>query len=335
MSNYKSTDIAIIGISGKFPGSKNLDEFWGNIIEGKESVSFFTTEELSNESISKELLDSDSYVKANAYLKDKHYFDSGFFNYLPKEARLMDPQMRLFHQVCWHALEDSGYGRRKADDKIGLFAGAALNNDWMNYSQLLTSEGADAFEASQGSNISFLCSRVSYALDLQGPSVYLNTACSTSLVAVQEASSSLLLRECDIALAGGVRVNNFSKKGYPYREGMIYSRDGHCRPFDAGASGTVSGEGAGVVVLKRLKDALADKDTIHAIIRGSGLNNDGSRKMSFSAPSIDGQIKAVTRALKMSKIPAESVGYLEAHGTGTVLGDPIEVEALNRSYGRS
>jgi iturin family lipopeptide synthetase A len=335
MNNYKSTDIAIIGVAGQFPGAKDIGEFWTNIKNGVESISFFSDEELLKEGISKDLINSAHYVKAGSFLKDKHYFDSSFFNYLPEEAKLMDPQIRLFHQNCWHALENAGYGDRNTLSSTGLFAGGFVNNNWMNYVELSKDKDVDSFVSSSLSHITHLCSRVSHALNLQGPSVYINTACSTSLVAVQKASTSLLLRECDMALAGGVRINNFSKGGYLYETGMISSKDGHCRPFDVNASGTIGGEGVGVVVLKRLKDALKDNDTIYAIIKGSGINNDGAQKMSYTAPSMESQIIAITKAIKMAKVESESVGYIEAHGTGTLLGDPIEVEALNNSYDKS
>ncbi|MBA4058242.1 MAG: polyketide synthase, partial [Marivirga sp.] len=209
MSNFKTTDVAIIGVAGQFPGARNINEFWTNIRDGIQSISFFTNEELIDEGIPEDLINSASYVKANAYLKDKHYFDSAFFDYLPDEGKIMDPQLRLFHQNCWHALEDAGYGKRTLQSKIGLFAGGFINNSWMNYAQVSKPSDVDTFTAYQLADISFLCSRVSFALDLRGPSVYINTACSTSLVAVQKASTSLLLRECDMALAGGVRIVNY------------------------------------------------------------------------------------------------------------------------------
>ncbi|MBA4055353.1 MAG: hypothetical protein C0490_11625, partial [Marivirga sp.] len=231
MSNYGDTDIAIIGLAGQFPGADNIEKYWNNIRDGVESVSFFSEEELLNEGISKDLISSKSYVKANAYLENKHCFDAAFFGYTSEEARLMDPQLRLFHQNCWHALEDAGYSDKNVQSTIGLFAGGAVNLNWMNYAHLSNSNNDIGYSISMlGSDVAFLCSSVSYALNLQGPVVCLNTACSTSLVAVQKASMSLLLRECDLALAGGVRINNFSKRGYLHKEGTPDSRDGHCRP---------------------------------------------------------------------------------------------------------
>ena len=336
MSNYNGMEIAIIGMSGRFPGANTINEFWKNLQSGKEAITFFTDEELAKEGISKEQLKDPNYIKAASLLEGKEYFDSGFFGYIPSEAGLMDPQIRKFHEVCWHALEDAGYDFQNKKSTVGLFAGGATNNNWENYAMLANSESQlDGYTVSNLSDITFLCSRVSYLLNLKGPSLYINTACSTSLVAVQKACMSLLLRECEIALAGGVSIGNKGKEGYRYQPGMIYSKDGHCRAFDAEASGTIGGEGAGVVVLKRLKDAIADGDHIYAVIKGSGVNNDGNDKVSFNAPGVDGQSQAIRKALKMSGVDPKSISYVEAHGTGTDLGDPIEVQALTKAFGKS
>lgn len=336
MDNYNGVEIAIIGMSGQFPGAEDVQQFWENLKEGVESISFFSDDEALNEGEDKNSIKNPSYVKANAYLKDKEYFDAAFFGYTPSEAKLMDPQLRLFHENCWKALEDAGCDVTTNNQKIGLFAGASSNVNWLTYSLLTNMDNSvNSFNAFQLRDATFLCSRVSYLMNLQGPSVYINTACSTSLVAIQRACMSLLLRECKIALAGGVTVKNYSKKGYIYEEGMIDSKDGHCRTFDAQANGTVGGEGIGVVVLKRLTDAIADGDHIYAIIKGSGVNNDGANKIAYTAPSIDGQSQAIMKAISMSKIPSESISYVEAHGTATKLGDPIEVEALINSFGKS
>ena len=334
MSNFNGVEIAIIGMSGQFPGAGDIDKLWNNLKEGVESVAFFSDEELLAEGAREYDLQSPQFVKANAYLEEKEFFDADFFGYLPAEAALMDPQLRMFHEHCWRLLETAGYGiLNKDNNKIGLFAGATSNNNWENYAILANMAGlVEDYTASQLRDITFLCSRISYLLDLQGPSVFINTACSTSLVAVQRACMSLLTRECNMAIAGGICINNYSRRGYLYQEGMISSPDGHCRPFDSEAAGTVSGEGVGVVLLKRLADALKDGDTIQAVIRGSAVNNDGHQKMSFTAPGVEGQYKAIVKAMQMAKIPAESISYIEAHGTGTRLGDPIEVEALNRAF---
>ncbi|MEW7293171.1 hybrid non-ribosomal peptide synthetase/type I polyketide synthase [Aquimarina sp. 2304DJ70-9] len=336
MKKYNGVEIAIVGMSGQFPGATDIDQFWENLKNGVESIDFFNDEELLKEGEKKENINNPSYVKANAYLDDKQYFDSEFFGYTPSEAKLMDPQARLFHENCWKALEDAGYDITTNTDKIGLFAGASSNVNWLTYSLLSNLDNAvNNFNAFHLRDITFMCSRVSYLLNLQGPSVHINTACSTSLVAIQRACMSLLLRECKMAIAGGVTIKNYSKKGYFYEEGMIDSSDGHCRTFDADADGTIGGEGVGVVILKRLSDAIKDGDHIYAVIKGSGINNDGSNKIAYTAPSIDGQSQAIHKAMSMGKIEPESISYIEAHGTATKLGDPIEVEALTHSYGKS
>lgn len=336
MNKYSGVEIAIIGMAGRFPGADNIFEFWDNIKNGKESISFFSDEELISEGVPEHEIDNPQYVKANAYVSNKEYFDSAFFNYLKAEAKLMDPQMRLFHETCWKAIEDAGYDVNRFKNKIGLFAGASSNVNWRNYVTISSMESpVDSFSKEHFSNVNYLCARISHQLNLRGPSVFIDTACSTSLVAVQRASMSLLLRECDMALAGGVTIWNSSKHGYFYKEGMIRSKDGHCRAFDERSSGTVGGEGTGAVVLKRLKDALNDGDNIYALIKGSGINNDGKEKMAFTAPSVNGQYQVITKALKMAQVSPESISYVEAHGTGTVLGDPIEVEALNLAFGKS
>jgi iturin family lipopeptide synthetase A len=336
MSNYSGAEIAIIGMAGQFPGADNVRQFWENLKNGVESISVLTDDELLSEEVPELHLKDPAYVKANAYLRNKEFFDADFFGYLPAEARLMDPQIRIFHQTCWSALEDAGYGVRQPSEKIGLFAGGPCNNNWMNFAMIANNDNlVDAFTASHLRDVTYLCAKVSYALNLQGPSVFMNTACSTSLVAVQKACMSLLLRECTMALAGGVRVNNFSKRGYHYLQGMINSPDGHCRTFDINANGTVGGEGVGIVVLKRLEDALKDNDNIFAVIKGSAINNDGNQKISFTAPSIDGQSKTIMKAMRMARVEPESISYVEAHGTATKLGDPIEIEALNLAFGQS
>lgn len=336
MNKYHGVEIAIIGMAGQFPGADDVDEFWKNLKHGKESISFFTDEMLLEEGESRERLNNPRYVKANAYIRNKEFFDSNFFGYLPAEAKLMDPQLRLFHENCWSAMEDAGYDLSKNGEIIGLFAGGSPNNNWVNYSTIANAgDIVDGFTTSHLNDVTFLCSRISYLLNLQGPSEFINTACSTSLVAVQRACMSLLLRECSMAIAGGITLRNYSKKGYLYQEGMINSTDGHCRAFDKNASGTVGGEGVGVVVLKRLDDAIRDRDNIHAIIRGSAVNNDGHDKMSFTAPSVTGQYKAIRKSMHMAHVEPESISYVETHGTGTVLGDAVEIEALNLAFGKS
>jgi len=334
MKQFTGLEIAVIGMSGRFPGASDIHAFWENLKNGVESISVLTDEELAEEiGPDRSLMGNPNYVKASSFLKDKEYFDSAFFNCLPDEAMLMDPQMRLFHECVWSAIEDAGCNLER--DKVGLFAGAGINTNWEVYCQLINQGLVDDFSASQLYNARFLASRLSYLLNLRGPSVFVDTACSTSLVAIHQACRSLLVGDCNVAVAGGVTITNRSRKGYLYEEGMIHSRDGHCRTFDADASGTVTGEGTAVVVLKTLKNALKDSDHIYAIIKGGGVNNDGNNKVGYTAPGVDGQTEAIMMAHRWSKVPPESISYVEAHGTGTRLGDPIEVEALNRAFGKS
>ncbi|MBL3658752.1 non-ribosomal peptide synthetase/type I polyketide synthase [Fulvivirga sediminis] len=336
MQKYNGMEIAVVGMSCQFPGANDVLEFWQNLKGGKESIKRFSKEELLAAGVPKDVIDNPKYVAARGELSGAEYFDSEFFGYRAAEAKLMDPQLRLFYQHCWKAIEDAAYDLNDYQDKIGLFAGGGPNNNWENASILSNTEGeVEEVTASQLRNISYLSTRVSYKLDLKGPSLYINTTCSTSLVAIQRACMSLLLRECKMSLSGGAFITNYPDRGYHYQEGMIYSADGHCRAFDHNASGTVAGEGVGVLLLKRLDDAIKDGDTIHAVIKGSGINNDGAQKVSYTAPSTEGQQEAIMKALKMAKVPKESVSYIETHGTGTGLGDVIEIDALNRVYGES
>ncbi|MBL3658745.1 non-ribosomal peptide synthetase/type I polyketide synthase [Fulvivirga sediminis] len=336
MKDYSGIEIAVIGMSGKFPGAKDLNEFWDNLKNGYESVTYFTDEELAEAGVPESEYKHPDYVKANSFLENKENFDADFFGYRPEEARLMDPQIRLFHEECWKALEDAGIDIRKNQDKVGLFAGGSPSLNWETYAMFANEQNyVDSFTASQLKDITYLCARVSYLLNLQGPAFYLNTACSTSLVAIQRAVMSLLLRECKVALAGGVSLSHSTKRGYFYEEGMVSSNDGHCRTFDEKAIGTIRGEGVGVVALKRYKDAVKDGDHIYAVIRGASVNNDGSEKMSFTAPSEHGQYKAILKAYNMAKVDPATINMVEAHGSGTPLGDPIEIEALNKVFGKT
>ncbi|MDW3192242.1 MAG: amino acid adenylation domain-containing protein [Cytophagales bacterium] len=334
--DYNGMEIAVIGMSGRFPGANDIGEFWQNLKSSKESITFSSREDLLNSGEKEHYINHPNYVKASSYLQNKENFDASFFGYVPDEASLMDPQMRVFHECVWGAMEDAGYIMSENKDKVGVFAGGATNVNWQNYAQIINSgREVDELSAYVFRDVNYIATRISYLFNLRGPSIYINSACSTSLVAIQRASMSLLLRECDMALAGGVSIGNKAEKGYMYQEGMTASKDGHCRAFDADASGTIRGEGAGVVVLKRLKDAIADKDNIHAVIRGSAVNNDGRNKVGYTAPGISGQQQTHLKARKMANVPAESISYIEAHGTGTPLGDPIEIEALTLAYGKS
>jgi acyl transferase domain-containing protein len=335
MEKYTGLEIAVIGISGRFPEAGDITEYWENLKAGRDSISSFSDEELLEEGVTASQIADPAYVKSNAYLQEKDHFDAAFFDYRPGESALMDPQMRIFHECCWEALEDSGY-IDPVNNNVGVFSTGSLNVNWVLYAMLKNKDGeVDNLTASYLRDINFLSSRISYKFNLKGPSVFIQTACSSSLVTIHEACNSLLLGECSMALAGGVTVRNYSKKGYRYEEGMIHSKDGKCRPFDAGSSGTVGGEGAGVVVLKRLKDAIRDRDHVYAVIKGTGINNDGRNKVGYTAPSSQGQAEAIKKALKMAQISPQSIGYIETHGTATELGDPIEIEALNLAFASS
>ncbi|MCX6579422.1 MAG: amino acid adenylation domain-containing protein, partial [Candidatus Aminicenantes bacterium] len=327
--------IAVIGMAGRFPGSKNIDAFLSNIKNGVESIRFFTREELIQMGVEDKLINNPDYVPAKGVLERKEYFDSFFFGYTPAEAEIMDPQVRLFHECTWEALENAGYDPFHYDGPVGLYAGASPNPLWVI--SPLTSGAAggsypEIWNALQFSDKDYLSTRIAYKLDLKGPCVTIQTACSTSLVAVDHACRALVGGACTIALAGGVSVTFQDEGGYLYQEGAIMSPDGHCRAFDAGAKGTVGGNGVGVVVLKRLEEAEADGDTIYAKVKGFAVNNDGRNKVGFTAPSSQGQAKAIRNALDMAMAPPESIGYIETHGAGTLLGDPIEIEGLKLAF---
>jgi acyl transferase domain-containing protein/NADPH:quinone reductase-like Zn-dependent oxidoreductase len=326
--------IAVIGLAGRFPGAANVAEFWRNVRDGIESVTFFSREELLDKGVIAPLLDDPHYVKAGAVLDGVELFDADFFGFTPREAEITDPQHRVFLECVWEALEDSGYDPERYDDQIGVYAGAGPSTYLINYllrrPDVLRSAGALALQL--GNNKDYVPLRVSYKLHLRGPSVNVNTACSSSLVAVHMACQSLLDHQCDIAIAGGVGIQVPQNHGYLYEPNGILSPDGHCRAFDARAQGTVSGNGAGVVVLKRYGEALADGNSIRAVILGSAINNDGASKVGFTAPSVEGQARVIGEALAVADVDPATIGYVEAHGTGTPLGDPIELEALTEVF---
>ncbi|MEO0683695.1 MAG: type I polyketide synthase, partial [Cyanobacteria bacterium J06649_11] len=327
-----SDEVAIIGMAGRFPGAKNVSEFWQNLCAGVESVRFFEEEELRSHNIEDELLQHPDYVKAKAVLNDIDLFDASFFSISPREAEIIDPQHRLFLECAWEALEDAGYDPDKYDGQIGVYAGASISTYLLNILQAGLSDSFNYFDLLIGNDKDHLATRVCYKFNLRGPSVSVQTACSTSLVAVHLACQSLLNGESDIVLAGGSTIMIPQNIGYLYQEGGILSPDGHCRTFDSQSVGTVSGNGIGIVVLKRLDDALADRDCIHAVVKGSAINNDGALKLGYTAPSIDGQTQVISEALAISSVKAETIGYVEAHGTGTKLGDPIEISALTTAF---
>ncbi|NIM15446.1 MAG: SDR family NAD(P)-dependent oxidoreductase [Candidatus Aminicenantes bacterium] len=331
-NNYTGLEIAVIGMAGRFPGAQNIKEFWENLANGVETVTFFPDEELEEAGVDKSLLENPNYVKAMGYLKGIEDFDADFFDYTPGEAEVMDPQIRLFHECAWEALEDAGYVPDTYDGLIGLWAGASDSFHWKGLAVLSGQmEKFGQFGLDHFANKDYLCSRIAYKLNLRGPVVSVHTACSTSLVAIHMACQGLLSGETDVALAGGVSIIPF-KGGYLYQEGMIQSPDGHCRAFDGSAAGTLAGCGLAIVALKRLEDAVEDGDYIHAVIKGSSVNNDGVQKIGYTAPSVEGQVEVLQDALQTAQVEVESIGYIEAHGTGTALGDPVEIEALIAAY---
>jgi acyl transferase domain-containing protein len=326
-------DIAIIGMSGRFPKARNITEFWQNLRDGVECISFFSEQELQAAGVNPALLDEPDYVNAAGVLDDIELFDASFFGFNPREAEIMDPQHRFFLECAWESLENAGYDPERYRGAIGIFGGASENYYKPN---LLSNPDIVAlmggFQMSIANEKDFMTTRVSYKLNLRGPSLAIQTTCSTSLVSVCVACQSLLNYHCDIALAGGVSIGIPQTTGYFYQVGGILSPDGHCRAFDAEAKGTVGGNGVGIVVLKRLADALADGDCIRAVIKGSAINNDGSLKIGYTAPSVDGQAEVIAMAQAAAGIDPETISYIEAHGTATPLGDPIEIAALTQAF---
>lgn len=335
MGNIGSTgavtgmEIAVIGMSGRFPGAMNIDEFWDNLIMRVESLSFFSDEEVEAAGVPPEVVRSPNYVKARMTLKDIEYFDSVFFNYTPREVELMEPQMRLFHECAWEALEDAGYDPESYKGNIGVISGASSSAYWEALSFF---SGNTGWGDSMLANKDFISTRIAYKLNLTGPASMVQTACSTSLVGIHQACRALLTGECKMMMVGGVGMTLPQKQGYLYEEGMILAPDGHCRAFDANAGGTVGGNGIGVVLLKRLKNAIDDGDYIYAVIKSTAINNDGSQKVGYTAPRVEGQAAVISTALRMARVPADSICYVETHGTGTPLGDSIEIEALKKAF---
>jgi phthiocerol/phenolphthiocerol synthesis type-I polyketide synthase E len=328
--------IAIVGMSVRLPGASDLEAFWKNLRDGVESIRFFTDRELLDAGVEPASLQDPNYVKARGALDDVDLFDAAFFGFTPREAETMDPQHRLFLEEAWTALEHAGCNPGAFDGAIGVFAGANLTGYLLRNlapnDELVKRVGPLQIRIRNDKD--FLATLVAYKLDLKGPAINVQTACSSSLVGVALACQSLLSYQCDMALAGGVSVTVPHRSGYLYQEG-VYAPDGHCRAFDARARGTVLGDGVAVVVLKRLEDALADGDTVHAVIRGFATNNDGALKLDYTAPSVDGQAEVIAMAQSLGEVDPETVTYVEAHGTGTPLGDPIEITALSQAFRRS
>lgn len=327
--------IAVIGMSCRFPGADTPEQFWENLRDGVESIRTFGDDEIDPR-VPRDLLADPNYIRRRGVIEGIDRFDARFFGLSGLEARIMDPQHRVFLELAWEALERAGYPPGRTRDLTGVFAGAG--NPTYFYQNILTRpdvvETLGEYQTMVSNEKDFLATRTSYSLGLKGPSISMYTACSTSLVCIGHACDSLLNYQCDLALAGGISLLLPQNSGYLYRDVMILSRDGHCRAFDDRASGTVSSNGGGLVVLKRLSEALEDGDEVLAVIRGAGICNDGGDKMSFTAPSVDGQAEAIRMALANSELAPEEITYVEAHGTGTRIGDPIEVEALSQVYGQ-
>ncbi|NEA98888.1 type I polyketide synthase [Streptomyces sp. SID13726] len=337
-TRFSENDIAVIGLAARFPGSETVEEFWENVAAGRESVRPVGEEEFLQAGGDPADLADPSLVRRASVIEGIDLFDAGFFGYSPAEAAIVDPQQRLLLECAYLALESSGYAADQGEGAVGVYAGAGDSRYYAShvYPRFAGQPGSvELVHTTAANSLGTLATRVSYELGLTGPSLSLQTACSTGLVAIHTACQDLLNHACDMALAGAVSVNPSAKLGYRHVPGGVFSPDGSCRPFDADAGGTVPGDGVGVVVLKRLADALADGDRIRAVVKGSAVNNDGRRKVGFSAPSTEGQCEAILMAQALAGVDADSIGYLEAHGTGTSLGDPIEVEALTRVFRES
>lgn len=330
-----TTAIAIIGMSGRFPGANTVEAFWTNIANGQKSIRFFSDEELLAAGVTLEELKQPNYVKAGTVLPEIETFDAAFFGYTPREAEVIDPQQRVLLEVAWEALEAAGYTAETYQGMIGVFAGTAISTYMLNniFPRPDIIELLGPLPVSLGNDKDSLATRISYKLNLRGPSIAVQTYCSSSLVSVHLGCQSLLNYECDMVLAGGVAIAVPQISGYLYQEGGLLPPDGESRPFDASAKGSLKGNGAGMVVLKRLAEALEDGDHIHAVIRGSAVNNDGRFRASYAAPGLEGQSEVIAEALANAEVEAESIGYIETHGTATELGDAVELAALSKAFG--
>ena len=338
-SNLQLDRVAIIGMAGRFPGARSVGEFWRNQLTGLKSISRFRVEDLQVPHAAEFAADP-NYVRARSVLEDPDLFDAEFFGILPREAELMDPQQRLFLECCWQCFEDAGYDPSNYPKSVGVYAGTSMPTYFLSQicsqpdflARFLGGYQVSNYLEMMGNSADFLSTRVSYKLNLRGPSFTMQSGCSTSLLAVTQACQALLTYQTDMALAGGVSITFPQKRGSFYQEGGMISPDGHCRTFDADAMGTVFGSGVAIVLLKRLEDAVRDRDQIYAVISGFAANNDGSAKVGYAAPSIDGQSRCISLAYETGGVDPASIGYIEAHGTGTPLGDPIELTALTKVF---
>jgi phthiocerol/phenolphthiocerol synthesis type-I polyketide synthase E len=336
-STQLSDGIAVIGMAGRFPGAPSVAAYWENLRNGIESITHFSEDELE---VPANISQNPQYVRARGVMEGVDLFDAEFFGIHPREAEYTDPQHRLLLETAWEALEDAGCDTERFAGSIGVFAGCSQNTYLLHnlssnpafLAEYLSSQQMGAHPSMLGNDKDFIATRISYKLNLRGPSIAVQCACSTSLVAIVQACQNLLAFQCDLALAGGVSVTFPQRRGYVHEEGSLVSGDGRCRPFDVAAGGTVFGDGVGLVVLKRADEAIRDGDPIRAVIRGFAVNNDGSTKVSYMAPSVDGQAEVIATAQALAGIDVSTIGYVEAHGTGTSLGDPIEVAALTKAF---
>ncbi len=332
--NKELEGVAIIGMAGRFPGADNVTEFWENLKNGKCSIVKYSDEELINAGVDKQVLGNPNYVKAGSHIVGIDLFDAAFFGYTPREAECMDPQHRLFLECAWETFELAGYNPETYKGLIGVFGGCGTAG-YLSKNLVFNPDLAETigdFQIMLGNDNDYFTSRVSYKFNLSGPSINVQTACSTSLVAICMGYQNLITYQCDMALCGGASLKMPARHGYMYKEGFIFSPDGVCRAFDEKANGTVQGEGSGAVLLKRLDEAVRDGDHIHAVIRGAAVNNDGSLKAGFTAPSVDGQAQVIALAQELADISPDTITYVETHGTGTPLGDPIELAALTKAF---
>ncbi|MGO4391807.1 amino acid adenylation domain-containing protein [Variovorax sp. M-6] len=334
-SSGNDEPIALIGMAGRFPGATSVEQFWDNLCEGRDSISFFDDATL-DPAVKAVLRDNPNYVRARGVIDDVEWFDAAFFGINPKEAELMDPQQRLFLEICWECMERAGYTPDQYPGPVGIFAGMNNATYFLNHVQKQPDRVDEfgAFQVMLANEKDYIATRVAHRLNLTGPAIAIHTACSTSLVAVAQAFHALRAGQCDAALAGGIAITCPPRSGYLHEEGAMLSPDGHTRSFDERAQGTVFSDGAGVVMLKRLSDALAAGDPIYAVLRGAAVNNDGGAKASFTAPSINGQAAVISASLASAGVDARSISYVEAHGTATPMGDPVEIEGLTRAFAR-
>ncbi|WIF05596.1 polyketide synthase [Serratia sp. B1] len=328
-NEFTGIELAVIGMAGRFPGAGDIDAYWNNLCQEIDSVTWHA------DFAPQASTDGSWHVPAGYLLTDVDQFDAKFFAMSPKEAAITDPQQRLLLECAWEALENAGYAATCHQQNVGVYVSSGPSGYWLhnlaNNRQLCAT--TSKMQLLIGNDKDYAANRISYKLDLKGPSIVVQSACSSSLLAVHTASQSLLAGECDIALAGGISLEYPAEEGYRYEPGSILSQDGHCKPFSEHASGTVRGNGGGIVVLKRLDDAINDRDHIYAIVRGSATNNDGAQKVGYAAPSVEGQTRVIQMAHAVANVTPDTIGYVETHGTATSLGDPIEIAALAAAFG--